>query len=273
MAKGNDGNYLQHCVEVEAALRLVREHPSGQLHIAVTHGMKPFERFDVSLETRRPGLTRGLLKKALRESGEPPRKGREERSIVSAYRKTKASENRYPNSGELLCALIGAHRISGGIAEVCASKYEALRERWHDSRIVPVHSSWRAQIGTCGRLACPNDLHAPWLFTMDPMSFSESGDADDASLRRVDLDRLSAALTRYVESRQPGVAALFVYGVKPWARLQFWRFVDDLAENTGMSTCSYWLKHQGGNRNLAALLYANVELSSFAPPEVNVGRE
>ena len=272
MAKGNDGNYLQHCIEVEAALRLVRERPSGKLHIAVTHGMKPFERFEASLETRRPGLTRKLLKKALKEAGQPPPKGREERSIVLAYRKTKASENRYPNTGELLRSVIGADDLSGGIAETCPVKYAALREWWHDSRVVPVRSSWRGQIGMCGRLACPNDLHAPWLFTMDPMSYSESGDADDDKLHRADLDRLSVALARYVESRQSGVAVLFVYGVAPRERCRFWRFVDDLAERTGMSTCSYWLTHRGGNRNLSALLYTSVDFSGFAPPELHIGR-
>ena len=35
MAKGNDGNYLQHCVEVESAMRLVQMCAEGRLHIAL----------------------------------------------------------------------------------------------------------------------------------------------------------------------------------------------------------------------------------------------
>lgn len=46
MAKGNDGNYLQHCIEVEAAVRLAGMDTAGRLHIALTHGMRPFEPFE-----------------------------------------------------------------------------------------------------------------------------------------------------------------------------------------------------------------------------------
>ena len=46
MAKGNDGNYLQHCVEVEAAVRLAWASADGRLHVALTHGMAPFEQID-----------------------------------------------------------------------------------------------------------------------------------------------------------------------------------------------------------------------------------
>lgn len=43
MAKGNDGNYLQHSVEVAAAVQLAARHPEGWLHVALAHGMEPFE--------------------------------------------------------------------------------------------------------------------------------------------------------------------------------------------------------------------------------------
>ena len=39
MAKGNDGNYLQHCVEVETATRLTQLDTQQRIHIALTHGM------------------------------------------------------------------------------------------------------------------------------------------------------------------------------------------------------------------------------------------
>ena len=41
MAKGNDGNYLQHSVEVAVATHLV-EGRDG-IHVALSHGMAPFE--------------------------------------------------------------------------------------------------------------------------------------------------------------------------------------------------------------------------------------
>ena len=76
------------------------------------------------------------------------------------------------------------------------------------------------------------------------------------------MDRLSEVLTRYVLSKQPGIAALFVYAVRPTDRDPFWNFVDDLARGIRADTCSYWLTHQGGNRNLAGLLYSGIKLSS-----------
>ena len=54
MAKGNDGNYLQHCIEVELASRLLDESAGKGLQVALTHGMAPFEQFEVSLNTPKP---------------------------------------------------------------------------------------------------------------------------------------------------------------------------------------------------------------------------
>ena len=90
-------------------------------------------------------------------------------------------------------------------------------------------------------------------------------------LHRSDIDVLSDTLARYVESRKPGIAVLFVYAVRPDGQSDFWRFVDDLRERTGTLARSYWLIHQGGNRNLAGLLYSGVELPCFTPPGVNAG--
>ena len=53
MAKGNDGNLLQHWVEADSAARLHRIVKQEPLHIALTHGMAPFERF----EPRKPGAS------------------------------------------------------------------------------------------------------------------------------------------------------------------------------------------------------------------------
>ena len=203
MAKGNDGNYLQHSIEIESATRLAGTVPRGRLHIALTHGMAPWEPFREPIH----GQVRRLLDAALteanngRKSDEPP--------IVTAYRKTRASKRRYPNSAELLRTVVGTNKLSGGITEVCDAKYKALADAWCGSRVVPVHSSWRYELGPGGQLAVPNDLRSPWLFSMDPMTYTENGDkaVDDDYLRRADLDRLTGALTLFVESDMG--AALF----------------------------------------------------------------
>ena len=272
MAKGNDGNYLQHSIETEAAVRLAQMDAEGRLHIALTHGMAPFEPF----ETTKSELACKLLKEALKESGEPRREECEERPVVTAYRKTGASEKHYPNSAELLRAVIGTDKLSGGITEICPKKHKKLADAWCCSSVNPVCSSWREQAGPGGALSCPDDLQTPWLFTMDPMTYSEKGDADDNKLHRCDIDLLSDALRQYVGSGKPGIAALFVYGVGVQgnnAQCQFWKFVDDLAGRFDVDTCSYWLPHRGGNLNLAGLLYSGIELSSsFKSAKLNVGR-
>ncbi len=125
MAKGNDGNYLQHCVEIEAAVRLSQADRRGRLHVALTHGMAPFEKLEEAKANK------GLLHGALCEAAGEPRCN--EREIVRAYRRSWASqayrpdianlfdelksEKHYPNSAELLRAIIGRDQLSDGITE------------------------------------------------------------------------------------------------------------------------------------------------------------
>lgn len=105
------------------------------------------------------------------------------------------------------------------------------------------------------------------------MTFLEDGYADDDKLYREDLSRLSTALKGFIASGEPGVAALFVYAVRPAVRLQFWTFADDLTANSGMLMAPCWVTHQGGNRNLAALLCSEAVLPACWLPEgVHAGR-
>lgn len=286
MAKGNDGNYLQHCVEIEAAVRLVQTDPESRLHVALTHGMEPFERLG---ESKRY-VNHNLLYSALREAvGEPLS---DEREIVKAYRKSLASnayrpntaglfaelkkEKLYPNSAELLRAIIGTVRLSGGITETDETKHKELAEAWSDTGVVVAHSSWREQLSRDGALGCPAGLDTPWLFSMDPMTYTEDGREDDDKLHRSDLNRLARALERYMDSGQPGIASLFVYSVGTQGKnpqRQFWVFMDDLARRLDVRTCSYWVAHQGGNLNLAGLLFSDKELAfGFVPPRIRPGR-
>ena len=263
MAKGNDGNYLQHCTEVEAAIRLARvDKKNRRLHIAITHGMAPFEPFEVSLNKPKPGLCRRLLKCKLKESQKSPQS--DETAIVDAYRKTKASEECYPNSAELLRAVIGTKNLSGGVTEIDGEKYMQLANVWSYSRVKTACSSWRKEILPDGILACPENLQTPWLFTMDPMTYVEENyEKDDSNLRWSDIHILSCALSRYFRSGKPGVASLFVYKVgknNGDVQSQFRKFVEDLRDNlSGYSEVDvsyYSLPHMGGNRNLAGLLHS-----------------
>ncbi len=286
MAKGNDGNYLQHCVEVEAAVRLAQASPDNRLHIALTHGMEPFEQISGP-----NGNAYRILHAALREAASEPKYN--EREIVKAYRASWMSqayqpditnlfdelrmEKHYPNSAELLRMVIGTDQLSGGITEKDKSKHKELAKAWIGSKIVVARSSWRKQLGRTGALGCPDHLDAPWLFSMDPMTYTENNDNDDENLHRSDLDLLKRVLERYVGSGQPGIASLFVYsiGIQSTNRqCQFWAFMDELAGRLGVRTHSYRLAHRGGNLNLVGLLLSDEKLAvGFDLPNIEPGRE
>lgn len=260
MAKGNDGNYLQHGVEVSAARRLSSLEPDGRLHIAFGHGMAPFEPCDRPKNPPAQSFFMRALNQSFRAEGP------DESPLVTAYRKTCASLAAYPNSAELLRSAIGAERLSGGIAEIDPEKHSSLQQAWAGTKVSPVKGSWRNELGASGVLACPPDLQTPWLFTLDPMTFSQGPYADDDFLYDADLGLLTSALRGYVASGRPGLAALFVYSVRPDSRAPFWRFVEQLAGETDTELTSCWLTHRGGNRNLAGLLY-----SHFEPEDVPSG--
>src|SRR5262245_49614231 len=98
VAKGNDGNYLQHSIEVSLAWQLVSRTAGNQLYVALTHGMAPYEPCGAIPN----GQTKSLLDDALRSAQGHRRDV--EAPVVSAYRATQATLDRYPNTGELLAA-------------------------------------------------------------------------------------------------------------------------------------------------------------------------
>lgn len=191
---------------------------------------------------------------------------------MTAYRKTKASKKRYPNSAELLRVAICEGKLSGGITETCPEKHKKLAECWKDSDVATRCASWREEIER-GVLACQEDLGTPWLFSMDPMTYAEASWEDDVNLHWSDLCRIGPALRLYFGSGQPGVAAIFVYNVRPKgenSQQQFWNFMavlwrgvaKKLPENVDIALSCYSLPHRREKRNLAGLIHSRVELSS-----------
>ena len=283
VAKGNDGNYLQHCVEVEAAVHLAKAASNRKLHIALTHGMEPFEQLG------EPGGNCCLLYSVLCEAAGEPKCN--EREIVKAYRASWRSqtyrpdiatlcadlrtEKHYPNSAELLHTVVEKDQLSGGITECNKAKHRELDAAWVGSTIVVAPSSWRKQLEPGDALHCPDRLDVPWLFSMDPMSYRENGDNDDGYLHRSDLDLLVPALRRYVGSGQPGIASLFVYGAggrrknTENTQCQFRAFMRELAGCLSIRPHFYAVVHRGGKLNLAGLLFSNEKLAEgFDPPNI-----
>lgn len=260
MAKGNNGNYLQHGIETEAATRLAGKDNGGRLHIALCHGMAPFEPFENGNSPSRSKLLEGAIDAAAR----PARK--REPAVVTAYRCTNASRERYPNSGELIRALIGTEKLSGGIAEIDTSKCDELKNAWAGSDVSVSCNSWREEIKTGGVLACPDDLQAPWLLTLDPYSFREHGRRDDGYLRSMDLLPLRNAIQTYIGSGQPGIAAMFAYAVASSEIKKFWMFGDSVANDTSLAK-QYWHRYKGEKRNLAIVISSRIRLGDDFPAE------
>ena len=268
MAKGNDGNYLQHSIEIETATRLAKEDGEGRLHISLTHGMRPYEPLDEPV----PGQARRLLESALTAASQPPTP--DEPPVVTRYRETGASTTRYPNSAELLRTVVETDKLSGGIAEVDDAKHKELADDWSGSRVVPVHASWRCHVSPGRTLAVPPDLQTPWLFSMDPMTYKENRYKDDCYLHRADTDRLSGVLSGFVASGMPGIATLFVYAVRPGTPCLFWNFVDNLASCIGAHTRSYWVP--APRRKTVTSPGCSTQISGslqiFQPRGIRVGR-
>ena len=102
---------------------------------------------------------------------------------------------------------------------------------------------------------------------MDPMTFSERETADDDNkLHPSDHPLVRAAIDSFVATGLPGAATIFVFAIQTPKREGFWSFAESLASETGTVLTCCWLPHQGGNRNLAAILTSGVKLPRDWPP-------
>jgi hypothetical protein len=267
MARGNDGNYLQHSVEAVLAKQLLGI-GNGKLHFNSTHGMAPFERCE------EPGnnVQKANLDSALGKSAQPATPGESE--VVSAYRTVQASRKHYPNSGELLAGLAGRGCLTGGITETDPTKFASLETTWAGSGVRTVRKSWRNQLGPDGVHRCPSGLSRPWLFSMDPMKYSPTKYRDGDQIYKEDRDRICTTLTTFVQSKRPGAACIFAYTMHLVHRPVFWQFAGSLATATGMTPTYLWMPYMGGNRSLAAILLQGVSTPvSWPPPGIRVGSE
>ncbi len=263
MARGNDGNYLQHALEVTTAAQLVCHDREKRLHIALTHGMAPYE----PLENPGTVCHRKLYDTLCKASQGP----RGEHDLVTAYWKAKASRTEYPNTAELLRSVVSTNKLRGGITETSAEKCRKLKHVWVGTKVRVANSSWRQQIDAQGILTCPDDLDVPWMFSMDPMSYVLSRWKDDDKVRHDDHHVLVPALRKYCNSGMPGIVLVFVYGMQPPElnnrQSEFYAFMRKIVNQLPqVRRYSYWLTHNGGNRNLAVLLASKVEFcEEFLP--------
>lgn len=201
MAKGNDGHVLQHGVECDL-VRSLTQTTDATLFVTLTHGMAPTEPF-LPKRSGAHGLIDAALSWAL-EAGaddDPP--------VIQAYRITRATPQRYPNSAELIAALIGEQRLVGTIAEVDPGIAARLDERWRPSGLKVVARTWRS-------LPTPTEsLEGPWFLSMDPHSYKVREYQNDNHFHAADWRRLRRLCAPLVASRQPGAAVVFCYSLRP----------------------------------------------------------
>lgn len=227
MARGNDGNLLQHTVEAKIATELAGQ---GQgLYLVCTHAMAPFER----LRPRNEEYVRGRMRfdwwwaraanEALLQAEEPP--------VLVGYRNCRQqNHDLYPNTGQIISALLGRDHVNGVLVEYDQCTFDQLM-RWSlGGCLKPVRGSWRARLND---IQAPS-LDYPWLFTMDPMTFTQA-DLDDDKLHPADLDRLVAPVRSFLQSGQRGVFAAFCYSFRMEADDAAYRgWTDDFARQIGI---------------------------------------
>src|ERR1700688_4911635 len=115
MAKGNDGNLLQHSVECALAWELYGDGMHG-LHLVCTHAMSISEPFDEPRHSPHAIIDAALALAEHPVQTEP---------VLHAYHALGASAQGYPNSSELIAARLGDRKLSGCLVEVDQDKAES----------------------------------------------------------------------------------------------------------------------------------------------------
>jgi len=249
VAKGNDGHLLQHGIECELGKRLFDVGGQQGLHLIVTHGMAPTEPFEP--REANPGafvkLERWLdyARQQIPPNDSP--------SVLSAYRSCGASTAAYPNTGELLAAIIERDKLRGHITEIEPSKIASLDQKWRSMGIKILPGSWRDFLY---EYRCPDRLDTPWLFTMDPMTYTKKPFEDDNQLRKCDLRFLLPVFRSYFASSQPGAVCVFCFSLQPNPRLIFINDVQTELAQKLPGVCAYFFETtaRGGNKHVGAVL-------------------
>jgi len=226
MARGNDGNLLQHAVESELGFGLVAAASAGGLWLTCTHSMGPFEPLSRP-PTEQPSQRhrfehwwqRALLNE---EAADPP--------LLHAYRHCRQIDrDRYPNSAEIISVLIGRDQLAGTLVELKEVNGRALADRWRETAVAIKPGSWREALAD---LTAPANLDRPWLFTMDPFTYVTRPDADDGDLHAGDFQLLRNTVRSWLNSAQPGVFCAFCYampaGVRDEYQAAMQRFRDEM---------------------------------------------
>jgi hypothetical protein len=189
MALGNNGNILQHFVELEAGQGLLSAGGTGGLRCVFTHAMAPFEAFEHALPENDP-KTR-VMSRALRMT-ERIRKGLDSKEgqplLFQAFAELEVGPSHYPNSAVLMDwqAKQRSLGLRMAVAETKPDAQARLLEKWpgveEDARVKVLSGNWRTLLKE-GALQLRGPGAWPWLISLDPYAFDPAtqGPAKDVA--------------------------------------------------------------------------------------------
>jgi len=245
VARTNDGNLLQHFVECQSSEVLAASAPD--LHLVCTHAMAPFEPGEHAVADDANRALVAVLQSASDPSAVPLR---------TAYARTRASLDSYPNTAELIVALRGAEHVSGILCEKDEIHASVLANRWATSQLAVRVGNWRTALAD-GRLD-PPEQDRPWLFSMDPYTWLRDHEVNRANrgprLCRADLELLRRLIGRYASRAAPGALTIPVYGLDEGHAGDFRRSTIRLADRLGLERTFLGLPAPAGERHVVALL-------------------
>lgn len=259
MARVNHGNLLQHAVECDVAGRLA-EGAVG-LRLVATHAMAPWEPPHGAADAAEGRILADLLGTI---ACMPPGAGDAAPvPVVRAYARAGATPARYPNTAELLAALVGREALQGMLCEVAPEAVLALAEAWAGTDVRVEGRCWRDALAA-GALLPPADLDRPWLLTLDPYTWKHDGECTKATrgpfLLRADLEALRPILAAHAHTGWAGACLIFVYGVDPSHASAFRRAALGLADRVGLARAVVGVPAREGTRHLCAVLSTEPDL-------------
>jgi hypothetical protein len=264
VAKGNNGNLLQHFVECEMASELTQQMLTKRLHVIFTHGMAPYEKCE-PLPPGEPGELRDLLKAlggidegAIEALGFP---------VLLAYKRLGATEDHFPNSAEVVASVLADRAaIAGEICENDATRAAGLTDAWGMSSMNIRQGSWRDAVKY---LVAPAKTDTPWLFAMDPYAFKQREFLeieDDGYLDQHDLLTLKPIVTGHFNTGARGIASVLSYHMLPAEALAFESALIDFCHmldegvHFEVSNCFIPTPSREGAEHVAALIAEDSDL-------------
>ncbi|KKN10803.1 hypothetical protein LCGC14_1032870 [marine sediment metagenome] len=257
MARGNDGNLMQHAIEA----MLISQLANGRgLYLLATHSMAPFEplnaRADENAQRRARFDHWWDRAQGEQEVGEP--------SVLHAYRGTRRRvPELYPNTAEIAAELVGRENLQGSLIEVCPAKCRQLEQAWAGAEVTILEGSWRCKLMD----SLPQALERPWLLSLDPMIYVAEHNRDDDQFHPDDFGLLAAALETLCATQRPGAMVLSCYSMIPSVqdafRMATGEIVADLEQND-MLHLRFAHVAFGGSAHVAAIAATDEDLADQA---------